>query len=327
MNPRRVVVITRRLVPDVVELLEPAATLRIHDQETPMPRPDLLAVAAGSEAIIATLADMIDDQVLDGAGPQLRIVANHAVGHHNVDLRACAARGITVTNTPGVLTDATADHAWALLLTAARRVGEGERWIRAGTPWAWAPTFLLGQELRGATLGIIGLGRIGQAVARRATGFGMQVIYHNRHPLTATQIEPGMERYSYSTLDDLLQRSDVICLCCPLTSQTRHLIDARALTMMKRTAVLINIAAGGIVDEHALADALDDGTIFAAGLDGYEDEPHVPQRLRAHGRAVLTPHLGSATLHTRREMGLLAARNVLAVLNGDPPLTPVDPDR
>lgn len=286
-----------------------------------MPRTALLNTSPGCDAIISTLADVVDVELLDAAGPQLKIVANHAVGHHNIDLQACGTRGVTVTNTPEVLTDATADLAWALLLAAARRVGEGERWIRSGTPWAWAPTFLLGQELHNRTLGVIGLGRIGRAVARRATGFGMQVLYHNRRPLPAFDTEDVSA--CYSSLRELLERSDVICLCCPLTKQTHHLIDAPALRRMKRTAVLINIAAGGIVDENALADALDDGRIFAAGIDGYENEPQVHPRLRANERVVLTPHLGSATLDTRREMGLLAARNVLSVLGGDGPLTPV----
>lgn len=318
---RPLVVITRRLVPEVLDLLQPTCTLRVHDRETPMPRRDLLATVTGCDAIISTLADVIDGELMDAAGARLAVVANHAVGYHNIDLPACSSRGVTATNTPDVLTDATADHAWALLLAAARRVGEGDRWIRSGTPWAWAPTFLLGQELRGATLGVIGLGRIGRAVARRATGFGMHIGYHNRTPLPIHETDAIPARYR--TLEQLIRESDVICLCCPLTPRTYHLIDADVLSRMKTTAILVNVAAGGIVDEFALADALDSGEIFAAALDGYDDEPNVPARLRSHERVVLTPHLGSATLHTRRNMGLLAARNVLAVLDGSPPLTPI----
>lgn len=189
---------------------------------------------------------------------------------------------------------ATSQHlAWALLLAAARRVGESERWIRSEKPWVWAPTFLLGRELRATTLGIVGLGRIGRAVARRGLGFGMTIAYHNRQPLPPAMLG-GLPAH-YRDLPTLLSSSDVICLCCPLTEKTRHLIDATALGQMRRSAVLVNIAAGGIVDENALADALDSGEIFAAALDGYEHEPRVHPRLIAHERVVLAPHLGSAT--------------------------------
>jgi len=318
---RPAVVITRRLAPGVVDVLAESCDLRQHDNESPMARAALLDAAPGSNALLTTLADLVDTDLLDAAGPGLRIIANHAVGFHNIDVPACTARGVIVTNTPDVLTDATADLAWALLLTAARRVGEGERWIRAGKPWGWAPTFLLGRELRGTTLGIIGLGRIGRAVAERAIGFGMTITYHNRHPVTPRALNGLPARYS--DLPTLLSSSDIICLCCPLTKQTHHLIDATALKQMRSSAVLVNIAAGGIVDEAALADALDTGEIFAAALDGYEHEPQIHPRLIGHERIALAPHLGSATEHTRHAMGLLAARNVLNVLHGQQPLTPV----
>ena len=315
------IVITRRLAPGIVEGLAESCQVRQHDSDVPMSRAALLDSAAGSGALLSTLADVVDSELLDAAGPGLRIVATHAVGFHNIDIPACTARGVIVTNTPDVLTDATADLAWALLLAAARRVGEGERWIRAGKPWQWAPTFLLGRELRGATLGIIGLGRIGRAVARRGVGFGMTITYHNRQPVPPHLL--GGLPARYSDLPALLADSDVICLCCPLTEQTRHLLDATALKQMRASAILVNIAAGGIVDENALADALDASEIFAAALDGYEHEPEVHPRLITHERVVLAPHLGSATEQTRHAMGLLAARNILAVLTGHPPLTPV----
>ncbi len=320
---RPAIVITRRLAPGIVEVLAGCCEVRQHDSERPMSRAALIDAAPGSAALLTTLADVVDSELLDAAGPGLRIVANHAVGFHNIDVPACTARGVIVTNTPDVLTDATADLAWALLLTATRRVGEGERWIRAGKPWMWAPTFLLGRGLRGATLGIIGLGRIGRAVAHRGVGFGMTITYHNRHPVPPRVLDGLPARYS--DLPTLLSSSDVVCLCCPLTVQTHHLIDATALKQMRASAVLVNIAAGGIVDEAALADALDASEIFAAALDGYEHEPQVHPRLITHERVALTPHLGSATEQTRHAMGLLAARNVLAVLDGQPPLTAVPP--
>ncbi|GAA3017193.1 D-glycerate dehydrogenase [Kitasatospora albolonga] len=312
------VLVTRRLVDGVVERLVPYCRVEQHDSETPMARAELLAAVAGKAAVVTTLDDVVDGEFLDAAGPGLRVVANHAVGFHNVDTAACAARGVTVTNTPGVLTEATADFTWALLLAATRRLAEGERLIRSGEPWAWAPTFMLGTELSGARLGILGMGRIGQAVARRAFGFGMELAYHNRSRLPAEQ-EHGAR---WVGLDELLATSDVLVVTCPLSEATRHLLDATTIAQLPPGAVLVSVVAG-IVDELALAAALASGHLSAAAVDNFEREPAVPAELLAQPTAVLAPHLGSATVRTRRAMGDLAVDNVLAVLNGKAPVTPV----
>lgn len=312
------VLVTRRLAPGVTERLAPSCDVTLHDDVRPMERAALLAAVHGRAAVITTLDDVVDDEFLDAAGPSLRIVANHAVGTHNIDLAACAARGVPVSNTPGVLTAATADMAWALLLAATRRLGEGERLLRSGQPWAWAPTFLLGTELAGAPLGILGMGRIGQAVARRAAGFDMPVSYHNRTRLPAA-LEGGSR---WLPLDELLAGSAVLVVTCPLSAGTRHLLDAGRLALLPAGAVVVSMTAG-VVDELALAAALESGALSAAAVDNFEHEPAVPAELLAQERAVLAPHLGSATVRTRQAMGGLAVDNVLAVLAGGAPLTPV----
>ncbi|WP_371479964.1 2-hydroxyacid dehydrogenase [Kitasatospora sp. NBC_00315] len=314
------VLVTRALAPGVLERLTPFCEVTLHGDDEPMPRAALLAAVRGTAAVITTLGDTVDAEFLDAAGSGLRIVANHAVGTHNVDAAACAERGVLVSNTPGVLTEATADLAWALLLAATRRLGEGERLLRSGRPWSWAPNMLLGLELGGTPLGILGMGRIGQAVARRARAFGMPVGYHNRTPLS----EAARDGAEWLPLDDLLARSTVLVVTCPLTAATRHLLDAERLARLPQGAVVVSMTAG-IVDELALADALDSGALFAAAVDNFEHEPAVPARLLAQERAVLVPHLGSATVRTRRAMGDLAVDNVLAVLAGDAPPTPVGP--
>ncbi|MFE2413002.1 2-hydroxyacid dehydrogenase [Kitasatospora sp. NPDC059408] len=312
------VLVTRRLAPGVIERLTAHHAATCHDSDRSMPRPELLAALPGRRAVLTTLDDRVDAEFLDAAGPQLRIVANHAVGYHNVDVAACAERGVLVTNTPGVLTTATADMAWALLLAATRRLGEGERLLRSGQPWVWAPNFLLGMELSGTPLGILGMGRIGQAVARRARGFDMPVSYHNRSELPPERAEGAR----WKPLDELLATSTVLVVTCPLGAATRHLLDARRLARLPRGAVVVSMTAG-VVDEEALAAALESGALFAAAVDNFEHEPAVPSALLAQERAVLAPHLGSATVATRQAMGGLAVDNVLAVLAGDEPLTPV----
>ncbi|GAA0684461.1 D-glycerate dehydrogenase [Kitasatospora atroaurantiaca] len=312
------VLVTRRLAPGVLERLAPSCAVTLHDDDLPMPRPELLKAVQGKAAAVTTLDDVVDGEFLDAAGPGLRIVANHAVGTHNVDLAACAERGVLVSNTPGVLTAATADMAWALLLAATRRLGEGERLLRSGRPWAWAPNFLLGLELAGTPLGILGMGRIGRAVARRAAAFDMPVGYHNRSRLPAAE-EDGAR---WLPLDELLAQSQVLVVACPLSAATRHLVDADRLARLPRGAVVVSMTAG-VVDEEALAAALDSGHLFAAAVDNFEREPQVPAALLAQERAVLAPHLGSATVRTRQAMGSLAVDNVLAVLSGEEPLTPV----
>jgi glyoxylate reductase len=256
------------------------------------------------------LHDRVDERFLAAAGEQLRVVANVAVGYDNVDVDAARRHGVTVTNTPGVLTDATADLAIALLLAVTRRIGEGERLIRSQQPWAWAIDFMLGRGLRGKTLGIVGFGAIGRATADRARAFGMEVVYTRRG-------EGGVE------LDELLERSHAVSLHCPLTAETRHLIDAEALARMRDDAYLVNTARGPVVDEAALAAALRDGAIAGAALDVFEREPEVHPGLIGLDNAVLVPHLGSATIETRTAMAELAAANVVAVLAGKDPPTPV----
>ncbi|MFI2610726.1 2-hydroxyacid dehydrogenase [Kitasatospora sp. NPDC018619] len=312
------VLVTRRLAPGVVERLTAHHAVTCHDSDRAMDRAALLAAVRGRRAVITTLDDRVDAAFLDAAGPRLAVVANHAVGYHNVDVAACADRGVTVTNTPGVLTTATADMAWALLLAATRRLGEGERLLRSGAPWTWAPNFLLGMELAGTPLGVLGMGRIGRAVARRARAFDMPVSYHNRTALPPEQAEDA----DWKPLEDLLASSTVLVVTCPFTAETRHLLDARRLALLPRGAVVVSMTAG-VVDEEALAAALESGALFAAAVDNFEHEPSVPSALLAQERAVLAPHLGSATVRTRQAMGGLAVDNVLAVLGGAAPLTPV----
>ena len=268
----------------------------------------------GADAVVTLLHDRVDADFLAAAGDDLKIVANVAVGYDNVDVGAARDAGVIVTNTPGVLTDATADLAIALMLAVTRRLGEGERLIRARTPWAWSIDFMLGRGLRGKTLGIVGYGEIGRATATRARAFGMEVIHTRRSPGD----EPGRVE-----LGELLERADVVSLHCPLTDATRHLIDAAALARMRDDAYLVNTARGPVVDEAALAAALRDGVIAGAALDVFEREPEVHQDLLELDNVVLVPHLGSATVETRTAMAELAAANVVAVLAGEDPQTPV----
>jgi len=272
------------------------------------------------DAIVALLTDRIDASVLLRS-PRLRVVANVAVGVDNVDVDACRARSVVVTNTPGVLTEATADFAFALLLAAARRVAEGDRFVRRGDFHGWTPTMMLGARVHGMTLGIVGLGRIGRAVARRARGFGMHVIYTQR-----TRLDLLLERALGATfvdLDALFEASDAVTLHCPLTAETRHIVSAARLARMKPTAILVNTARGPCVDEAALAHALASERISAAGIDVFEDEPRVHPALLASERAVLAPHIASADRPTREAMARIAADNVVAILTDRPPITPV----
>jgi glyoxylate reductase len=275
---------------------------------------------ADAEALLCLLTDRVDADLL-GRAPRLRIVANAVVGYEHVDRDACRARGITVTNTPDVLTDATADLAMALILSAARGLPQAERSLRTGEFHGWGFWDYLGADLRGKTLGIFGMGRIGKAVARRAAPFGMRVIYHSRTRLSAAdEAAIGAE---WVELDGLISGSDVLSLHAPLTPQTRHAIDADALRRMRPGAYLVNTARGALVDEAALVDALRDGPLAGAGLDVYEREPVVHPGLLELPNVTLLPHVGSATRETRTRMAMLAARNVHAVLTGSPPLTPV----
>jgi glyoxylate reductase len=313
--------ISNRIPASAVELLREAGEVRQDEREKAIPRQDLLELVAGADAVLTLLHDRVDAELLDAAGPQLRCVANLAVGYDNVDVAAAAERGVVVTNTPEVLDDATADMTWALILAATRRLAEGDRLVRSGREWSWGMHFMLGSSLRGKRLGIVGLGGIGRRVAERGRAFGMEVVYHQRHPAPAeVEAELAAERMP---LERLLAEADVLSLHCPLTPETHHLIGAGELESMKPSAVLVNAARGPVVDERALAEALASGQIAAAGLDVYEHEPRVEPGLLKLDNVVLAPHLGSATVETRTAMAELAARNAISVLRGQGPLTPV----
>jgi glyoxylate reductase len=315
------IVVTRRIPEPAIERLQGAGDVWVSPHDRPLATEELHAAVAGADAVVTLLRDRVDNGFLDAAGPGLRIVANVAVGYDNVDVPACARRGIVVSNTPGVLTEATADLAFALILMATRRLGEGERLIRSRTPWSWSMFFMLGTGLQGKTLGIVGLGKIGQATARRARAFGMEIAYAGRRRAPEdAEAELGAR---FLPLDELLATADVVSLHCPLSAETRHLIDADALGRMRPAAFLVNTTRGPVVDEAALAEALRAGTIAGAGLDVFEREPDVHPALLELENVVLIPHLGSATVETRTAMGVLAAENVVAVLAGGPPVTPV----
>lgn len=314
------IVVTGRIPDAGLELLRDAGDVWAWDDDEPIPAAVRDEQLVDADAAVTLLTDRVDDAFLDAA-PSIRVVANVAVGYNNIDVDACRRRGVTVTNTPGVLTDATADLAIALVLMATRRLGEGERLVRSGEPWQWGMFMMLGRSIDGRRLGLVGMGAIGQAVARRASAFGMEVVYHNR-----SRVDAALERslgVSYLPLEELLASSDVVSLHCPYTSETHHLIDAAALERMADDAVLVNTARGPVVDEAALVTALRSGTIAAAGLDVYEDEPAVHPGLLELDNVVLLPHLGSATVETRDAMAELAARNVAAVLAGRAPISPV----
>lgn len=287
----------------------------------PLDRPSLLARAREAVALITLLTDRVDAELMDSC-PHLRIIANCAVGYDNVDVAEATRRNIIVTNTPGVLTDATADFAFALLLAAARRVIEGDALARSGTWTGWKPTELLGLPVAGRTLGIVGLGRIGQAVARRARGFDMRIIYSGPRQVAGAAALPATR----VGLDELLATADFVSLHCPSTPETHHLIDAAALARMKPTAVLVNTARGAIVDEVALADALARGQIAAAGLDVFEAEPVIHPGLRGSDRVVLAPHAGSATTTTRGLMAKMCTDAIKAALAGECPANALNPE-
>ena len=288
--------------------------------EAPPERDELLEAARGAAGVISTVTEKIDGEFMDAAGDGLKVVANLAVGYDNVDVEAANERGVIVTNTPGVLDETTADVAFMLLLAAARRLGESERVLRAGKWEWWGPKLFMGPDVWGKKLGVIGLGRIGQAVARRAKGFDMEILYHNRSRKEEAEQELGAR---YLDLDDLLETADFVTIHTPLTDETQHLIGPVELEKMKPEAVLVNTSRGPVVDEDALADALAEGRIFAAGLDVYEEEPKVHPKLLELENVVLAPHIGSGSIETRNKMAALAAENLVAVLRGEKPKTPV----
>jgi glyoxylate reductase len=310
------ILVTHRIPEEVLARLTRALQVEAYDQDPPLERPRLLQSVADKDGLLCTITDRIDAEVLDQA-PALKVIANYGVGFEHIDVEAATRRGIPVTNTPGVLTDSTADLTLALILATARRVVEGDRRVREGKFQYWAPLLFLGTDVSGKTLGLIGLGRIGQAVARRAAGFDMKLIYYSR-----TRLQPSREQelqVSYAPLETLLREADFVSLHVPLTPQTRHLISSRELQLMKPSAYLINTARGPVLDEAALVEALRREEIRGAGLDVYEREPALTPGLADLENVVLLPHVGSATIETRTKMAQMAADNLLAGLRGDQP--------
>ena len=317
-SPR--IVVCGRIPAPAIDTLHTAGEVWAWDRDEVIPTDVRDWELATADAAVTLLTDRVDTAFLDAA-PRLRIVANVAVGYNNIDVEACRERGVVVTNTPGVLTDATADLAMALILMTTRRLGEGERLIRSGSAWQWGMFMMLGTGVQQRRLGIVGMGGIGTALARRARAFGMTIAYHNRSPISHEVAgELDAERLD---LDELLATSDIVSLNCPYSEATHHLIDGRALRMMRDDAVLINTARGPVVDEAALVNALREGFIGGAGLDVYENEPEVHPGLLTLDNVVLLPHLGSATVETRTAMAQLAARNVVEVLAGRAPISAV----
>lgn len=320
--PRPRLLLTQRIFPDLVETARQAVDVDYRDEDGPMPAADLVRRLAGSQGLVCMSTERIGPDVLSVAG--LRVVSNVAVGYNNIDVAAATERGVVVTNTPGVLDETTADLAFALMLGAGRRIVESDRWLREGRWKSWTFFDWLGADIHGKTLGVVGLGRIGQAVARRARGFGMTILYTQRR-----RADPEVERAlgaEYVNKPTLLARSDFVSLHCPLTAETTHWIDADALARMKPTAMLINTARGPVVDEKALVAALKARRIAGAGIDVFEREPAVEPELVAIPNVALTPHIGSATVDTRRNMASLALENCIAVLTGRRPPTPVNPE-
>ncbi len=325
MTDRPRVFVARVIPEDGLAAIRAGCDAEIWPDELPPPRAELLRAIEGCDGVLTLLTDRVDDEFLDRAGPQLKVVSNFAVGFDNVDVAACTRRAIPVGNTPGVLTETTADLAFALLMAAARRVAEGDRYVRAGRWRTWGPMLLLGPDVHGATLGIVGFGRIGQAVARRAAGFGMHILYHDLQ-----RADEALERElgaTYRPLEDLLGEADVVTLHVNLSEETRGLIDAARLRSMKPTAILVNTARGPVVDTGALHEALRDGLIAAAALDVTDPEPlPADHPLLALDNCLVVPHIASASRATRGRMAAMAAANLLAGVRGERLPTPVNPE-
>ncbi|ASJ12791.1 glyoxylate reductase [Thermococcus thioreducens] len=322
MKPK--VFITRAVPENGIEMLREHFEVEVWSEEHEIPREVLLKKVRDVDALVSMLSERVDGELFDAA-PRLKIVANYAVGYDNIDVKEATRRGIYVTNTPDVLTNATADFAWTLLLATARRLIEADSFTRSGE-WkrkgiAWHPRWFLGYDAYGKTIGIVGFGRIGQAIARRAKGFGMRILYNSRTRKPEVEKELGAE---FKPLDELLRESDFVVLAVPLTRETHHLINEGRLRLMKPTAILVNIARGKVVDTEALVKALKEGWIAGAGLDVYEEEPYYHEELFSFDNVVLAPHIGSATHGAREGMAELVARNLIAFKNGQIPPTLVN---
>ncbi|HEX2825590.1 MAG TPA: D-glycerate dehydrogenase [Burkholderiales bacterium] len=323
MGKKPKVLVTREVFDETVEFLAQHCEVEANQEDVALTPDALVQRAKDKDAIVCSLTDRIDAALIASC-PNLKVVANIAVGYNNIDVAACTARGVLATNTPGVLDDSTADLAWTLMLGAARRITEVERYVRNGDWTGWRLKQLLGVDVHHATLGIVGMGRIGQAIARRAGGFDMRVIYHNRK-----RVEPDIEAKLNATLvslDDLLRQSDFVVLQVPYSPETHHLIGAAELAKMKPSAILINSTRGGVVDDAALIEALKQGTIRAAGLDVFENEPKLNPAFLDLDNVVLAPHVGSSTEATRRAMAMTAAKNAVAALTGATPPNLINPE-
>lgn len=318
---KKKVFVTRRIPEAGLEMLKDKVELTINPHNRVLSREELLSCVRGKDGILSLLTDKIDAEVMN-ADPDLKIIANYAVGYDNIDIAEAAQRGIVVTNTPDVLTETVADFTWALMLSASRRITEADNYTRSGQFVGWDPLLFLGYDVFGKTIGVIGFGRIGQAVARRAQGFNMRVLYYDQIP-PANQID---KLYTNVKLDELLKESDFITLHVSLNKDTHHFIGAKEFAMMKPSACLINTARGPVVDEDALVKALKTKQIAGAALDVFEQEPKLALGLAALPNCVLAPHIASASLETRTKMATMAAGNLLAVLEGRAPLNPVNPD-
>lgn len=308
------ILVTEPIVGDVIDYLRQFADVTIGKRGVYNSEDALVSDIEGYDALLSMLSNPVTRKVLE-AGKELKVVANYAVGYNNVDVAAAKELGIRVTNTPGALTEATADIAWALILATIRRIPESEHYLRAGRFDGWDPLGFLGFDLNGKTIGIIGLGRIGQAVARRAQGFGMKILYHNRKQVDAS-IETALSASYVEDYRELVKTSDVLSLNCPLTPETRHMISRELLRQMKPSAIVVNTGRGPLIDEAGLAEALKSGWIAGAGLDVFEEEPVVHPALLNAPNAVLIPHIGSATFETRIRMGMMAAEGLVHLLNG-----------
>ena len=306
--------LTRRIPEPAIKRLEEKFTLKINPYNRALTHQELIEGVKDAEALICLLTDNIDKEVISAA-PKLKVISSYAVGYNNIEVEYATQRGIAVCNTPGVLTETTADLTWALILATCRRISESERFLRKGNFKGWEPMLMLGLDVYGKTLGIIGMGRIGQAVAKRATGFAMRIIYYNDVPVSNTLPFEITE----TDLQTLLKEADIITLHLPLTKETFHLIGKEEFALMKENAVLINTSRGAVIDEKELIKALSEKRIFSAGLDVYENEPDIPQELLALENVVLLPHIGSASIETRTKMALLAAENAIAVMEGRKP--------
>ena len=308
---------TKKLLPQGMQLLHRYTDdLQINDSDTKLSREDLLQKVQGAVALATLLSDKIDKEVMDAAGPQLKIIANYAVGYNNIDIQEATKRGIMVTNTPDVLTNATADLAWALIMAVSRRIVEADIFVRQGKFTEWAPQLMLGMELTGKTIGILGAGRIGQATARRAKAFDMNILYCSRYDKFAFEVETKAKRVG---LEELLKKSDIVSIHLPLVAETKHLLDFHELNLMKDNAILINTGRGAIINEKALVEILKKGKLAGVGLDVYEKEPKIEPELLEMKNTVLLPHIGSATQETREKMSVMVAENIIAALSGKKP--------